>query len=222
MTDMFFQSVTEVAALLRAGRLSACELAELVLDRVDAVNPAVKAVVEFRREAGLRAAAEADLVLARGERVGPLHGVPMTIKESFQVAGMHSTWGNAAFAGFVADRDAVVVARLRSAGAVLFGTTNVAPMLADVGQCTNALYGRTVNPWDSTRTPGGSTGGGAAAVAAGLTFLEYGSDLAGSIRVPASFCGVYGLKPTFGVVPTTGFQPPGPLAPPRDISQPAT
>jgi len=215
---MLFQSATEVAALLRADRLSACELAERVLERVDAVNPAVNAVVELRREAGLRATAEADLALARGDRVGPLHGVPMTIKESFQVKGMHSTWGNSASAGFVADRDAVVVTRLRSAGAVLFGTTNVALMLGDVGQCTNALYGRTVNPWDSMRTPGGSTGGGAAAVAAGLTFLEYGSDLAGSIRIPASFCGVYGLKPTAGTVPLDGFQPPGPPTGPSDMA----
>src|SRR6185436_9049468 len=107
-----------------------------------------------------------------------------------------STWGNPDFAGFVADRDAEVVARLRSAGVVLFGTTNVAPMLADAGQSANAVYGRTVNPWDGARTPGGSTGGGAAAVAAGLSFLEYGSDLAGSIRIPAGFCGVYGLRPT--------------------------
>jgi amidase len=218
MTDLFFESATEIAALLRAGRLSAHELAALVLERVDKVNPAVNAVVEVDREAGLRAAAEADLALTRGERVAPLHGVPMTIKESFRVAGMHSTWGNPAFAGHVADRDAMVVARLRSAGAVLFGTTNVAPMLADVGQSANALYGRTVNPWDSTRTPGGSTGGGAAAVAAGLTFLEYGSDLAGSIRVPASFCGVYGLRPTVGTVPLEGFQPPGAPAEPSDLA----
>jgi amidase len=218
MADIFFQSATEVAALLRGGRLSARELAGLVLERVDAVNPAVNAVVETRREAGLRGAAEADLVLARGGRVAPLHGVPMTIKESFQVAGMHSTWGNPAFAGYVADRDAVAAARLLSAGAVLFGTTNVAPMLADVGQCANPVYGRTVNPWDSTRTPGGSTGGGAAAVAAGLTFLEYGSDLAGSIRVPASLCGVYGLKPTAGTVPLDGSQPPGPPTPPTDMA----
>jgi len=210
MTDTLFQSATEIAALLGAGRLSARELAELVFDRVDVVNPVVNAVVQTRREAGLRAAAEADLVLARGERVGPLHGVPMTIKESFQVAGMRSTWGNPAFADYLADRDAVVVARLLLAGAVLFGTTNVATMLADVGQCVNPVYGRTVNPWDNTRTPGGSTGGGAAAVATGLTFLEYGSDLAGSIRIPASFCGVYGLKPTAGTVPLGGFQPPGP------------
>jgi amidase len=218
MTETLLQSATEVTTQLRAGRLSARELAELVLDRVDAVNPAVNAVVEVHREAALRAADDADLVLARGERVGPLHGVPMTIKESFQVTGMRSTWGNPAFAGYVADRDAVVVSRLRSAGAVLFGTTNVAQMLADVAECANPLYGRTVNPWDTTRSPGGSTGGGAAAVATGLTFLEYGSDLTGSIRIPASFCGVYGLKPTAGTVPLDGFQPPGPPAGPTDMA----
>jgi amidase len=218
MTDTLLQSATEIAAQLRSGRLSARELAGLVLDRVDAVNPAVNAVVEVHREAALRAADDADSALARGERVGPLHGVPMTIKESFQVSGMRSTWGNPDFAGFVADRDAVVVSRLRSAGAVLFGTTNVAQMLADVVECANPLYGRTVNPWDGTRSPGGSTGGGAAAVAAGLTFLEYGSDLAGSIRIPAGFCGVYGLKPTAGTVPLGGFQPPGPPAGPSDMA----
>ncbi|SEP47316.1 amidase family protein [Amycolatopsis saalfeldensis] len=218
MTETLFESATEIAALLRAGRLSARELAGLVLDRVDAVNPALNAVVEIHREAALRAADDADVALARCERVGPLHGVPMTIKESFQASGMHSTWGDPEFSGFVADRDAVVVSRLRSAGAVLFGTTNVAQMLADVVECANPLYGRTVNPWDSTRSPGGSTGGGAAALAAGLTFLEYGSDLAGSIRIPAAFCGVYGLKPTAGTVPLGGFQPPGPPAGPSDLA----
>jgi amidase len=218
MTETLFLSATEIAAQLRAGRLSARELAELVLGRVDAVNPAVNAVVEVHREAMLRVADDADLVLARGERVGPLHGVPMTIKESFQVAGMRSTWGNPAFADYVADRDAVVVSRLRSAGAVLFGTTNVAQMLADVVECANPLYGRTVNPWDTTRSPGGSTGGGAAAVATGLTFLEYGSDLTGSIRIPAGFCGVYGLKPTAGTVPLDGFQPPGAPVGPTDMA----
>src|SRR3954465_2817436 len=135
MTETLLQSATEIAARLRAGQLSARELAELVLDRVEEVNPVVNAVVEARREVALRAADDADLGLARDEPVGPLHGVPMTVKESFQVTGMHSTWGDPAFAGHVADRDAVVVSRLRSAGAVLFGTTNVAQMLADVAEC---------------------------------------------------------------------------------------
>jgi amidase len=210
MTDLFFRSATEVAALVRGGRLSARELAKMALDRIEAINPAVHAVVETCRSAALRAGAAADRAVENGERMGALHGVPMTIKEAFQVAGMRSTWGSPLFADHVAERDAVVVRRLREAGAVLLGTTNVPPMLADVSQTANELYGRTLNPWDPTRTPGGSTGGGAASVAAGLAYLEYGSDLTGSIRIPAAFCGVYGLKPTAGTVPLSGFQPPGP------------
>jgi amidase len=215
---MFLRSATDIAALVRAGRLSARELVELALERIEALNPAVNAVVETCRVAALDAAAAADRTVARGERLGQLHGVPFTIKESFRVAGMRSTWGNPAFAEHVADRDAVVVRRLREAGAVLLGTTNVPPMLADVSQTANELYGRTLNPWDLARTPGGSSGGGAASVAAGLAYLEYGSDLAGSIRIPASFCGIYGLKPSAGTVPLTGFQPPGTLAGPSHMA----
>ncbi|HEY4017263.1 MAG TPA: amidase family protein [Pseudonocardiaceae bacterium] len=218
LPDTLFQSATEVAGLLRSGRLSAHELTELVFARLDLVNPVLNAVVETDREAVRRAAVAADLALARGEPIGSLHGVPMTVKEAFHVSGMHSTWGAPDFAGNVADRDAVVVRRLRADGAIVFGTTNVATMLADNGQSANAVYGRTVNPWDTARTPGGSTGGGAAAVAAGLSFLEYGSDLAGSIRIPAAFCGIYGLKPTAGTVPLAGFQPPGPPAGPSDMA----
>ena len=218
MTELLFQSATEIATLLRTGRLSARELADQVLERVKAVDPAVHAVVQTDPEAALRVAADADRAVAGGARVGPLHGVPMTVKESLRVRGMRSTWGDPAFADHVADDDAEVVARLRAAGAIPYGTTNVAAMLADVGQCDNPVYGRTVNPWDRTRTPGGSTGGGAAALAAGLTFLEYGSDLAGSIRIPASFCGVYGLKPTAGTVPLNGFAPPGVPGGPSDMA----
>jgi amidase len=144
--------------------------------------------------------------------MGPLHGVPVTIKEALQVTGMHSTWGNPAFRDFVADRDATVVRRLTRSGAIVVGTTNVAFMLGDFAQTANELYGVTNNPWDMARTPGGSSGGAAAAVAAGMSFLDYGSDLVGSIRIPASFCGVYGLRPSVGIVPLAGFQPPGPPA----------
>jgi amidase len=133
------------------------------------------------------------------------------------VAGLHTTWGNPAFADHVAGADATVARRLRRAGAIIVGKTNVAFMLGDFGQTANELYGVTNNPWDTTRTPGGSSGGTAAALSAGMTFLEYGSDLVGSIRIPASFCGVYGLKPSVGIVPLTGFQPPGPPAGPSDM-----
>jgi amidase len=134
------------------------------------------------------------------------------VKDAFNVNGLHTTWGNPAFAGYVADTDAVVVERLQQAGAIVVGKSNVHEMLEDFGQTVNAVYGRTNNPHDLTRTPGGSSGGSAAALAAGMTYLEYGSDLAGSIRIPAAYCGVYGLKPTAGVVPMDGFQPPGPPA----------
>ncbi len=209
-------SATHAAQMIARKQVSSRELTGLLLARIDAVNPVVNAVVELRHEAALREAAAADEAIGRGEPVGPLHGVPMTIKDAFHVAGLRTTWGNPAFQGSVADWDATVVRRLRRAGAIITGKTNVAFMLGDFAQTANELYGVTSNPWDVTRTPGGSSGGSAAAVAAGLTFLEYGSDLVGSIRIPASFCGVYGLKPSVGITPLTGFQPPGPPAPPSE------
>jgi amidase len=142
----------------------------------------------------------------------------MTIKDSFNVAELHTTWGNPAFKDFVADWDATVARRLRQAGSLIVGKTNVAFMLGDFGQTTNELYGVTNNPWDTTGTPGGSSGGSASALSAGMTFLEYGSDLVGSIRIPASFCGVYGLKPSAGIIPLSGFQPPGHPPPPSNMT----
>jgi amidase len=212
-----FQSATDAAQAVRRKEVSSRELTEMLLTRIGEVNPELNAVVELRREAALREAAAADEAIARGDATGPLHGVPMTIKDSFNVAGLHTTWGNPAFKDFVADSDATVARRLKRAGAIIVGKTNVALMLADFGQTANELYGVTNNPWDTTRTPGGSTGGSAAALSAGMTFLEYGSDLVGSIRIPASFCGVYGLKPSAGIVPLSGFQPPGPPPPPSDM-----
>lgn len=210
-----FATAGQVAGLIRRAEVSSREVTESMFARIDAVNPAVNAVVEQRREQALVEAAAADAAIAAGVAVGPLHGVPMTIKDSFNVAGLHTTWGNPTFRDFLADTDAVVAQRLRSAGAIIVGKTNVHFMLADFGQTANDVYGVTNNPWDLARSPGGSTGGGAAALAAGLTYLEYGSDLVGSIRIPASFCGVYGLKPTAEIVPLAGFAPPGPPALPN-------
>jgi amidase len=217
MHEALLQSATNAARMLRRKEISSRELTEMLLARIDSVNPALNAVVALRRQAALQEAAAADEATARSDAAGPLHGVPMTIKDSFNVAGLHTTWGNPAFKDFVADWDATVVQRLRRAGAIIIGKTNVAFMLGDFGQTANELYGVTNNPWDTTRTPGGSSGGTAAALAAGMTFLEYGSDLVGSIRIPASFCGIYGLKPSVGIVPLTGFQPPGPPAGPSDM-----
>ena len=215
---LLFQSATDVAQRLRLKDLSSRELTEMLLTRIEAVNPALNAVVELRCEAAFREAVAADNATAHGDDAGPLHGVPMTIKDSFNVAGLHTTWGNPAFKDFVADSDSTVARRLRRAGAIIVGKTNVAFMLGDFGQTANDFYGVTNNPWDTTRSPGGSTGGAAAALAAGMTFLEYGTDLVGSIRIPASFCGVYGLKPSAGIVPLSGFHPPGPPPPPSDMT----
>jgi len=212
LDDTLTLTATDAAELLRRKEISSRELTAALLDRIDVLNPSINAVVELHRERAMQAAGAADEAMVRGSATGPLHGVPMTIKDSFDVAGMHTTWGNPAFAGYVAEHDATVVRRLRRVGVIVIGKTNVHFMLADFGQTANEVYGVTKNPWDTDRTPGGSTGGGAAAVAAGLSYLEYGSDLVGSIRIPAAFCGVYGLKPTAESVPLTGFQPPGPPA----------
>lgn len=198
----------EVAEQIRAGRVTSREVTEELLARI-AADTDLNAVVEVRSEHALAAADQADAEVAAGRKLGPLHGVPMTVKDCFDVAGLHTTWGNPAFAEYVADQDATVVERLQRAGAIIVGKSNVHTMLADFGQTVNEIYGRTNNPADLTRTPGGSSGGSAAALAADLTYLEYGSDLVGSIRLPAAYCGVYGLKPTNGLVPQRGFQFPG-------------
>lgn len=205
-----------VAASIRAGRSTAAEVTAALLTRIAAVNQQVNAISEVDPQGAIGAAALVDESMARGEQGGSLSGVPMTVKDAFHAIGLHTTWGNPAFAGAAADWDATIVARLRRAGAVIVGKSNVAMMLGDFGQTSNPLAGTTNNPWDLGRTPGGSSGGAAAAVASGLSYLEYGSDLVGSIRIPAAYCGVYGLKPTAGTVPLTGLQPPGPKALPAD------
>jgi amidase len=217
VSDLLAGSASQVVELLRRREVSSRELTERVLERIDRLNPRLNAVVEVRAEAALKDADVSDGAITAGSR-GPLLGVPMTVKEALDVTGMRTTWGNPAFKDYVADTDAMVVRRLRNAGAVIVGKTNVAAMLGDFAQTANDVYGVTNNPWDTDRTPGGSSGGAAAATAAGMAFVEYGSDLVGSIRIPASFCGVYGLRPSVGIVPLTGFQPPGPPAIPNDMT----
>jgi amidase len=218
MDTTLLKPATEAAAMLAGKEVSARELTEALLAWIEAANPGLGAVVALRAEEALAEAAVADQATARGGVLGPLHGVPMTVKDAFDVAGLPTTWGNPAFAGHRAGSDATVVRRLRRAGAIVVGKTNVAYMLGDFGQTANPLHGVTANPWDRARTPGGSSGGAAVAVAAGMSFLEYGSDLVGSIRLPASYCGVYGLRPSVASVPLTGFQPPGPPAAPSDMT----
>lgn len=203
MVELAFQSATELARRIRSRELSARDALEYFIDRVERLNPAINAVVVRDFEQARAAASAADAALAGGSAVGPLHGVPMTIKESFQLRGTPTTWGFPEFTDNLAAGNAVVVDRLIQAGAVIFGKTNVPPGLMD-GQSWNPVYGRTNNPWNLERTPGGSSGGSAAALAAGLTGLELGSDIASSIRNPAHYCGVYGHKPTWGVAPQAG------------------
>ncbi len=208
MTDLALLPATELALRLRRRELSALELLQHHLRRVERLNPALNAVVVFDTDAALQRARAADAALARGECWGPLHGLPMTVKEAFDVAGLPTTWGFEAQRGNVAATHAVAVQRLLDAGAVIFGKTNLPVAMAD-WQTFNPVYGTTNNPWDTGRTPGGSSGGSAAALAAGLSALELGSDIGASIRNPAHYCGVWGHKPTWGVVPQQGHQLPG-------------
>lgn len=208
MIDTPFAAALDQAAALRSGRITAEALLERQLARVDAVNGAINAIIWQDRDAALAEARRCDAEAARGAFRGPLHGVPVTVKESFDIAGAPSTWGDPAWRDNIAAEDADTVKRYRAAGAVVFGKTNVPLRLAD-WQTFNAVYGTTNNPWDQTRTPGGSSGGAAAALASGMTALEVGSDIGSSIRNPAHYCGVFGHKPSWGVVSEQGQKPRG-------------
>ena len=206
-------SAVESLAAIRRKTVGSLELLDAYLDRIDGVGRAVNAVVTLDVERARTRAAEADRATARGESWGPLHGLPITVKDCLGTAGLRTTAGAPEFADHVPVRDADAVARLRDAGAIVFGKTNVPAFPADC-QTYDPIFGTTSNPWDLSRAVGGSSGGAAAALAAGLTGLELGSDLGGSIRNPAGYCGVYGLRPSFGIVPTRGHipGPPGSLA----------
>ena len=213
MDDVVFRPAVALAKALRAGELGSRELLEQYISRVERLNPKVNAVVAVDLERARRRADEADAARKRGSLLGPLHGLPMTIKDSLETEGLCTTCGVPELAKHVPSRDATAVARLRAAGAVVFGKTNAPTWAMDV-QTYNPVYGTTNNPWDTTRSPGGSSGGAAAAVAAGLTALEMGSDIGGSIRNPSHYCGVYGHKPSYGIVPGRGHLPPPPEEPP--------
>jgi amidase len=203
--DIVFSSTTQLAAAIRAGHVSAIEVLQAHLAQIDARNPTLNAVITLDAERAYERVREADAALARGEHWGPLHGVPFTLKDAHATAGMRTTTGFPPL-DHVPQADSTVTARLKEAGGILLGKTNVAMMLADY-QTTNPIFGRTKNPWNVERTPGGSSGGAAAALAAGMTPFEIGTDLSASIRIPAHFCGVCGLKPTEQRVPLTGLIP---------------
>jgi amidase len=204
--DPGYATATDLAEAIRRRKISAREVLQATLQRIDRYNPKLNAIIiEFRSRALVRAR-EADEALANGRPWGPLHGVPVTIKEAFAYEGSPNTWGRSEFKDLNSPHTAVAVARLEAAGAIVIGKTNIPTGLADIQSC-NPIYGTTNNPWDLTRTPGGSTGGGAAAIAAGLGPLTLGSDFGGSIRTPAHLCGVYGHKPTVNLVSLAGHQP---------------
>lgn len=207
MTDLSFRSAKQLATLIKRKQVSSQELLEMYIKRMEAFNSKVNAIVTTDLKAAKKRAAKADEALAKGKNWGPLHGVPMTIKEAFNVVGMPTTWGLKEYRKNLPKTNALAVQRLLDAGAILFGKTNVPVQLSD-WQTFNPVYGTTNNPWDLKRGPGGSSGGAAAALAAGLTGLEIGSDIGASIRNPSHYCGVYGHKPTYGIATMKGHQLP--------------
>ncbi|MFZ1991195.1 MAG: amidase family protein [Alphaproteobacteria bacterium] len=201
------QSASSIAKAIADKKVSAAEMTEAAIARIEARDGPINAVVVRDFDRAISAAKAADAAIAHGEK-RPLLGVPMTVKESHNVGGLPTTWGFEQFKSFKPNEDSVGVKRLKSAGAIILGKTNVPVGLAD-WQSVNPIYGRTRNPWNLERSPGGSSGGSAAALAARLVPLEFGSDIGGSIRVPAAFCGVYGHKPSWAIIPSRGQSPPG-------------
>ncbi len=207
-------TATQAAEAVRNGQVKSLDLVEALLDRIEKENPPLNAIITLEADGARDQAKKADEAIQTGQPTGPLHGVPITIKDSFETAGMRTVSGFPPFSKNVPTDDAPPVKRLRAAGAIILGKTNL-PTLASGIQTNNPVFGRTNNPWDLSRTPGGSSGGAAAAISAELSFLELGSDIGGSIRIPAHFCGVYGLKCTGGRVSGKGH-----LASPKPLSIP--
>jgi amidase len=200
---LLYGSASAIARAIRGQQVSVKDVVEAHLERIEAVNSSLNAVVQLAVERALGEARVADQTVHRGDALGPLHGVPMTIKDSLDTAGVISTGGTKGRATYMPREDATVVARLRAAGAILLGKTNT-PELTLAGETSNLVYGQTNNPYDLARTPGGSSGGAGAIIAAGGSPFDIGSDTGGSIRLPAHFCGITGIKPTSGRVPRTG------------------
>jgi amidase len=195
MDDLVFYSAYQLAQGIRDRTFSAVEVLDAHLAQIARHNPALNAIVTLNESEARLQAKAADEAVAAGQTLGPLHGVPVTFKDLFETAGLRTTFGYKSLAQYIPPNDVPLVARLRAAGAIVLGKTNVPKGSTDI-QTVSPVFGRTNNPWDLTRTPGGSTGGGGAAIAAGLSPLELGNDLGGSLRIPAHLCGVYSLKPT--------------------------
>jgi amidase len=203
MKNLAAMSAVELTNLLRKRQIGCLELLEFYIERYGRLNPRINAIVATDFENAKKRANAADGALARGEDWGPLHGLPMTIKDCIEVVGMPTTYGSSVLEDFMPSENPNLVQSLLDAGAVIFGKTNLSLWARDT-QTFNEVYGQTNNPWDAAKTPGGSSGGAAAALAAGLTGLDIGTDVGGSIRLPAHFCGVYGHKPSYGIVSMRG------------------
>src|SRR6266850_5648228 len=199
MNDLSLQSITFLAAQIAARKVSPVEVLQAHLDRIKEINPQLNAIVTLAPDA-MQQAGEAEAAIVRGDELGLLHGVPVTIKDTIETAGLRTTSGSSMRAQFVPTRDSPAVARLKAAGAIILGKTNTAEMAMDY-TTDNPVFARTVNPYDPSLTTGGSSGGEAAAIATCMSPGGIGSDLAGSVRIPAHFCGIAGLKPTVGRVP---------------------
>jgi amidase len=206
MREIWQHSAIELAALIAKRQLSSLEVVNAHLARIDTVNPAINAVVRVLADEARAAAGAADRRLAAGETVGPLHGVPFKVKENIDMAGLPTTWGVPALAQAVVPADAPVVERMRAAGAIPIGRTNLPDMALRI-HTDSSLHGLTRNPWHPGRTAGGSSGGEAAALATGMTPIGLGNDIGGSLRNPANACGVASIRPSFGRVPDAGYVP---------------
>ncbi|MDZ7784351.1 MAG: amidase family protein [Halioglobus sp.] len=216
-----FSTASEMVSAIQTGDITSSELLEIHLERIEDLNPSINAVVSTDIDAARARAAEADAAVQQGELWGPLHGLPVTIKDTMNVSGLPTVIGNPDFADFVPDTNAAGVQRLLDAGAIVIGKTNT-PLFAGDWQTYNDVFGTTNNPWDLSRTPGGSSGGSVAAIVSGMSALELGGDLAGSLRVPAHFTGVYSHMPSLGLIPMDGHfsrfalppapEPPGAIA----------
>ncbi len=216
MNERAFASASRLAGEIRDRHIGCLELLDFYLARAQRHNATLNAIVVWQVDDARQRARDADAALVKGEVWGPLHGIPMTVKELFNVTGLPTTFGAPLWKDNIATSNAVVVDRLLQAGAVVYGKTNVPFMLMD-SQSYNEIYGTTNNPWDLSRGPGGSSGGEAAALAAGLSVLGAGSDIAGSLRNPAHYCGIYGHKPSWGLIPSRGHGLAG-VVTPTDIS----
>ena len=204
MTELWQQEAGDLAKAIRSKALTSRELLEVCLARIDASNPRLNAVVTMDPDGARRAAWAADDAVARGDDLGPLHGLPITVKDALETAGMRSTGGATELRDHVPANDAPAIAKVKAAGAIVFGKTNV-PKWSGDSQTHNELFGITRNPWDDSRSPGGSSGGPAVSVTCGFSAFEIGTDIGGSIRMPAHFTGICGHKPSFGIVPSRGY-----------------